>query len=136
MSDLYMDLLILEGEYQLIKLPVNQSIPAAVLAQVFFSVTRTPDELSIIVSETVTIESKYNETGWSIIKFVNNMELSLVGVTARITAVLADSNVNICALATYSTDYILVKREKLGVAVQALKNAGYHVVYENEHNPL
>ena len=129
MSDQYMDLLILEGEYQLIKLPANQSIPAAVLKQDFFSVTRTPDELSIIVSDTVTIESKYHETGWSIIKFVNNMVLSLVGVTAGITAVLAGSNVNICALATYSTDYILVKREKLDIAVQALKNVGYHVIY-------
>ena len=76
MSDRYMDLLILEGEYQLIKLPVKQSIPAAVLKQDFFSVTRTSDELSIIVSDTVAIESKYNETGWSIIKFVNNMELT------------------------------------------------------------
>ena len=127
MSDRYKELLILEGEYQLIKLPVNQSILPDVLEQDFFSVTRTPNELSIIVSDTVMIKSKYIETGWSIIKFLNNMELSLVGVTARITSVLADSNVNICALATYSTDYILVKREKLGIAVQALKNAGYHV---------
>jgi len=129
MNDRYMDVLILEGEYQIIKLPVNQSIPATVLEQDFFSITRTADELSIIVSTTVTIESKYSETGWSIIKFVNSMELSLVGVTARITTVLAESNVSICALATYSTDYILVKREKLGIAVQALINTGYHVTY-------
>ena len=136
MSECYMDLQILDGEYQLIKLPTNQPIPAAVLQQDFFSVTRTPDELSIIVSETVMIESGYMETGWSVIKFANNMELSLVGVTARITAILAASNVNICALATYCTDYILVKRDKLGLAVKALESAGYRITYENERDAI
>jgi len=134
MSGCYIDLQILEGEYQLIKLPANQPIPADVLKQDFFSVTRTRDELSIIVSETVTIESGYKDIGWSVIKFVNNMELSLVGVTARITTILAASNVNICALATYCTDYILVKREKLSVAVKALKGAGYHITKEDDTN--
>ena len=33
MNDRYMDVLILEGEYQIIKLPVNQSIPVTVLEQ-------------------------------------------------------------------------------------------------------
>ena len=126
----FMDLQILDGEYQLIKLPPNQPIPAVVLVQDFYSVTKTPDELSIIVSETVTIESGHKETGWSIIKFVNNMDLSLVGVTARIAAALAGSNVNICALATYCTDYIMVKRERLDDAVKALESAGYHIKYE------
>ena len=129
-----MDLQILEGEYQLIKLPANQPIPTDVLKQDFFSVTRTPDELSIIVSETVTIESGYKETGWSVIKFVNNMDLSLIGVTARITKILAENDVNICALATYCTDYILVKRERLGAAVKALKSAGYHITKEDGAN--
>ena len=136
MSECYMDLQIRDGAYQLIKLPANQPIPAAVLDQGFYSVTKTPDELSVIVSETVTIESKYKEAGWSIIKFVNNMDLTLVGVTARITAVLAGSDVNICALATYSTDYIMVKRERLSDAVKALKSAGYHITYENERDAV
>jgi len=40
------------------------------------------------------------------------------------------SYVNICALATYCTDYIMVKRERLDDAVKAFKNAGYHIKYE------
>jgi len=123
-----MDLYIVEGNYQLVMLPASHTIPAAVLEQEFYSVTRTPDELSIIVSETVTIECGHKETGWKIVKFVNNMDLSLVGVTAGIAAVLANSGVNICALATYCTDYILVKNEKLKAAVKALESTGYRFI--------
>ena len=123
-----MKLQVLSGTYQLVKLESGAGIPAEVLEQEFFTISRTSDELSIIVSDSVRIESEYKEMGWRIIKFVESMDLSLIGITARIATVLAEKEVNMCALATYNTDYVLVKQERLGVAVGALEKAGYEFI--------
>ena len=61
------------------------------------------------------IENEYKQKGWKIIKLVENMDLSLVGVTARIAKVLADNDINMCALATYDTDYVLVLSTEWGL---------------------
>jgi hypothetical protein len=54
-------------------------------------------------------------------------EFSAVGVLAALVAPLAEAGVAVLAVATYDTDYLLVKEEDLGTAVDALRRAG-HVV--------
>ena len=125
-----MKLQVLGDIYQMVKLDSEAEIPREILGQEFFTVSKTQDELSIIVSESVEIESEYKEEGWKIIKFVENMDLALIGITARIATVLADNNINMCALATYDTDYVLVSSVKLEFATQALKKAGYEFMDE------
>ena len=122
-----MKLQILQGTYQLVKLPEGSAIPQEVLAQEFYTVSKTHDELSIIVSDSVVIESNYIET-WRIIKFVENMDLSLIGITSKISTVLANENINACYVATYNTDYVLVKNDKLEKAITVLEKAGYEFI--------
>ena len=55
------------------------------------------------------------------------LDLSLTGITAKFSKALADATVNICVIATYDTDYVLVKEEKLSAAIKALENAGFSV---------
>lgn len=38
---------------------------------------------------------------------------------------LANAGVNLCVIATYQTDYLLVKHAKLQTAITALQNAGF-----------
>lgn len=38
---------------------------------------------------------------------------------------LANAGVNLCVIATYQTDYLLVKQAKLQTAITALQNAGF-----------
>jgi hypothetical protein len=55
------------------------------------------------------------------------MDLSLFGITARITTILAEAKCNILAEATYNTDYIFVKDKQLDSVIKALSESGYEI---------
>ena len=116
---------ILKGTYQIAKLPPDAGIPPKVLTQAFYTVSKTRDELSIIAPDDVPIPSEHCQKGWKVLQFVESMDFSLVGVMARIAAVLAKSGISLCAVSTYNTDYVLIKNENLKFAVKALEEAGY-----------
>ena len=52
---------------------------------------------------------------------------SAVGVLASLTAPLADAGLGVFALSTYDTDYLLVKEDDFGAAVDALRRHGHTV---------
>jgi len=47
-----------------------------------------------------------------------------------LTKVLAESDINLFCLATYNTDYVLVPENKLSLAIEKMKKAGYSFVDE------
>ena len=51
----------------------------------------------------------------------------VTGVLAALSDVLAREGVVLLAVATYQTDYLLVKAEQIDSAIAALKKAGHHV---------
>jgi uncharacterized protein len=55
------------------------------------------------------------------------LEFGLVGILAGISSALAAQKVPIFALSTFDTDYVLVKREQVRAAHEALSSAGYNV---------
>lgn len=55
-------------------------------------------------------------------------EISLIGILARITTLLAENKNGIFAVSTYNTDYLLVKEENYGKALKVLADAGYQIV--------
>ena len=115
------------GEYSLCRLTPEQIIPDWVYGSVFFSITKTSDELSIVCeSQFVPGEEKQNGQ-WRLLKILAVLDLSLTGITAQFSTALANAAVNICVIATYDTDYVMVKEEKLSAAINALENAGFTV---------
>jgi hypothetical protein len=50
-----------------------------------------------------------------------------VGVLSSVAAPLAESGVGILAIATYDTDYVLVRGSQLDLAVAALRERGHEV---------
>ena len=115
------------GEYSLCRLAPEQTIPGWVYDSAFFTITKTSDELSIVCeSQFVPGEAKQNGQ-WRLLKILAVLDLSLTGITAQFSTALADAAVNICVIATYDTDYVLVKDEKLSAAINALENAGFSV---------
>ena len=115
------------GEYSLCRLAPEQTIPGWVYDSAFFTITKTSDELSIVCeSQFVPGEEKQNGQ-WRLLKILAVLDLSLTGITAQFSTALADAAVNICVIATYDTDYVLVKDEKLSAAINALENAGFTV---------
>ncbi|MBN1453092.1 MAG: ACT domain-containing protein [Anaerolineales bacterium] len=120
-------LTLLEGTFTLHRLGPNTEIPTSALHSPFFAIVRTDDETSLVLPDSVQIGSDRSDTGWACFKVEGSLEFSLVGILAGIASVLAEAKVSIFALSTFDTDYILVKREQVRAAKEALRTAGYKV---------
>jgi hypothetical protein len=116
------ELLVLAGRYTICRLPADASVPAA-----FFSVTRTPDELSMVCEEAQAPAGTRCESGWRMLQVAGPLAFSLTGVLAGIAGPLAEAGVSIFAISTFDTDYVLVKEENLEKAMAALRAAGHRV---------
>jgi hypothetical protein len=81
--------------------------------------------------EEIEIESDKSDGGWVCFKVEGPLEFSLVGILAGISLALAEAGVSIFALSTFETDYILVKRNQVEVAKEALTSAGYQIRQSN-----
>lgn len=122
-----MKLTILDETFTLHRLASNAEVPAAALGSPFFAIMRTDEELSLVLPEGIEFESEKNETGWACFKVEGPLEFGLVGVLAGISSALAKAGVPIFALSTFDTDYVLVKREQVQAASEALTSVGYQV---------
>jgi hypothetical protein len=122
-----LSLTLLEQTFTVHRLSPDAKIPPTALRTPFFSITRTDDELSLVLPASVEIESDRSEAGWACFKVEGPLEFGMVGVLAGIAGALARAGVSIFTLSTFDTDYILVKREQAPVALEALLSAGYQV---------
>jgi hypothetical protein len=117
------------GDYSVARLAPDAPVPAGLLdAAGLVSVTRTPDELSILCPTEVAPESEDSEHGWRLLTVRGPLEFTLTGIMAALSGELAAAGVSLFALSTYDTDHLLVKDENLDRAVRALSEAGHEVV--------
>ena len=93
----------------------------------FFFVGRTDEEISLVCETSRVPENTLaREDGWRAFRVEEGpLDFSLVGILARISAVLAENQIGIFAVSTFNTDYILVKRENFPKAQKALTREGY-----------
>lgn len=103
-------------------------IPPGVYQSAFFSISKTPEELSVVCESSITLQSDESEPGWQIIKVCGPLDLSLTGVLAAIADPLAAAQIPIFAVSTFETDYILVKSEHIADARQILERSGFRFV--------
>jgi hypothetical protein len=120
-------LTLLEQTFTLHRLKPDAEIPASALHSPFFAIMCTDNETSLVLPDSVEIESDKSDAGWACFKVAGPLEFNLVGILAGIASTLAEAKVPIFALSTFDTDYILVKREQVEVAKEALRIAGYRV---------
>jgi len=93
----------------------------------FFCLTKTSDEVSVVCQSGLLDSAGRTEDGWKILKIAGPLDFCLVGVLAETSALLAKAGVSIFAISTFDTDYLLVKRENLGSAREALERGGHSV---------
>jgi hypothetical protein len=109
------------------RLAPDTPLPAWALASPYFSITRTPDELSVVAPESVVPRDVVASRGWRLIRFAGPMPLDATGILASVTAPLATARVSVFALGTYDTDYVLIPADQRADAVKALEAAGHSV---------
>jgi uncharacterized protein len=122
------------GEYSVTRLAPDVLVPAGLLdlTDALVSVTRTPDELSIIAPSSFAISSDSAERGWRLLTVRGPLEFTLTGIMAALAGELAAAGVSLFAVSTYDTDHLLVKHTDLGRAVLALRAAGHELVVAQE----
>jgi len=96
----------------------------------FFALTRTEDEVSLVVDEAAVQPDWQAETGWRGMKVLGPLDFSLIGILSSLAAPLADAGISIFAISTFDTDYLLVKADRLADALKALREAGF-VIHGN-----
>lgn len=123
-------LTLLNATFTIYHLRPEAKIPVSALNSPFFNITRTTDELSILLPDTVEIQDAVREPGWSCFKVKGPLDFGLVGILAEISSTLAESSVPLFALSTFETDYVLVKQEQAQNAAEALIAAGFIIEKE------
>jgi uncharacterized protein len=120
-------IIVLPSEYGLCRLHPDEAAPLWPVTSSFYSITKTPDEWSVISEVKYVPDGIPCSKGWRLLKIAAVLDLSLTGITAKFSEALAAAQVNLCVIATYDTDYILVQNEKLSTAINALQEAGFIV---------
>ncbi len=114
------------------KLKSADLIPNWAQQSSFFSISRTPEELSIVCQQCHVPESIKSEKNWCALKVKGPLDFSLTGVLASLTQSLAEKGVSLFAISTLDTNYILVKSESLERAIAALEFEGHSVQRRSE----
>jgi uncharacterized protein len=108
-------------------LPPEDPVPAWALKGSFFTITRTSEELSIVCQQDQVPTGVKVEHDWRCLKLHGPIPFATTGVIAALTQPLADAKISVSAIATYDTDYLLVKADRLIPAIRALGSAGFEV---------
>jgi len=90
---------------------------------------KTKDEHSLVCrTEDVPKHTIEKEDGWKMFCIDGVLDFSLIGILAKIAALLAEEAISIFVVSTFNTDYILVKKENERKALNKLSSAGYKIV--------
>jgi len=119
---------IIKGSFTIHRLSPAGEIPEEIYRSSFFSITRTEDELSIVCPSSLSIASENSDAGWACLKVNGPLDLSLTGILADISAVLAKAWISIFVVSTFDTDYILVKADSLERTKEVLRNAKHIII--------
>ena len=74
----------------------------------FWSITRTPDELSIVCPIDGVPAGVRHEGPFAVFVVAGPLDFSLTGIVSRLSAPLADAGIPVFVTATFDTDYVLV----------------------------
>jgi len=95
----------------------------------FFTLSATGREVSLVCETARAPGAALKcENGFRAFEVMGQLDFSLTGIIAGITAALSKARVGVFVVSTFDTDYILVRDKKLEAAIDALVGAGYSVV--------
>jgi hypothetical protein len=123
-----LDLRVLPGALAVARLEPDEAPPAwAAPGGALHAVVQTARELSVVCADDAVPAGVRAERGFRALAVDGPLDFGLTGVLAALAVPLAGAGVSIFAVSTYDTDHVLVRAERLGEAVAALRAAGHRV---------
>ncbi len=118
---------VLSEVFMVCRLDKDAEVSDWVWADEFVSITKTPEELSIVCRQCNVPKNVKCEKGWRCLKVNGPLDFSCVGILASLSVPLAKAGVSIFAVSTYDTDYLLVKEKDLERAICVLSHEGHRI---------
>ena len=113
-------------KYAVCELQPNGHIPTWALIGDFVSLTRTEQELSVVCMQENVPDEIQAERDWRCVQVQGPFDFTVAGIHVSLAIPLAEANISILGIATYATDYLLIKENDLESAMQVLRNAGHY----------
>ena len=118
---------LLEGAFAVVRLNPDEPVPAWARGGALWSITQTPDELSILCASERVPPGLRTEGPFRALKVRGPLDMAMIGVLTSIADPLANASVSIFALSTFDTDYVLVREIEVEPPLRALRLAGHQV---------
>jgi hypothetical protein len=115
------------GRYAVCRLDATDPLPQWAVQGAFFSVTRTPGELSVVCEMRAVPQGVQAEPDWRVLAVQGPLDFGLTGIMARLSGHLAAAAISVFVVSTYDTDHVLVRDADVSRAVTVLRHAGYLV---------
>ena len=118
---------LLHGTYAVCQIKDTENILNCFDEKDFFSITKTEDEISVVMLQDKISNDVKAEKDWRILKVEGTLDFSLIGILTKISGILAKNSISIFVISTFNTDYILVKEEKMEKAILDLSEDDYEI---------
>jgi len=118
----------LEGEWAIARLPAGAPVPDWAWSDLFSSVSRTSEELSIIAPSAQVPSSVKCESGFRVLVVRGPLDFDAKGILADLAGAIAAADIALLALSTFDTDILLVRQRDLAAAAAALELSGHGVL--------
>jgi hypothetical protein len=109
------------------RLEPETALPPWATDGTFFSITKTAEELSIVLPQERVPTGVRAEGAWRAFKVEGPLPFFAIGVLASMAEPLARAGISLFAISTFDTDYILVRSDQLEPARLSLVGAGHTI---------
>jgi uncharacterized protein len=116
------------GRYVISKLDNAAHIPPWADGDGFVSISRTPNELSIVCPADRVPEEIDASRAWACFELLGPFAFDETGIALSVIEPLSEDGIGVFLVATFDTDYLLVQEKDLAAAKQALTAAGHTLV--------
>ena len=103
-----------------------KSIKTIDFNQKFIFLAKTDEEISIVHDKDYLLEDVIEESNyWRGFRVEEQLDFNLIGIIKKISTILANNNIPIFVVSTFSTDYVLVKEEYFNKTLDILEKNNY-----------
>jgi len=131
-----MTISVLPDELAICRLDPADPIPTKPGRGPLWSLTVTPEEVTVICDADETPRGARIETGWRAFKVEGPLDIEIVGTLDSLLQPLVDARINVFAISTFDTDYVLVRARDVRPASTALRVAGHTVETPRAEAPV
>jgi hypothetical protein len=100
---------LMPDSYAVCRLAPDAKVPEWAYQGSFYSISKTSDELSIVVDQRYAPAGIKKAENWKGFKIEGPLDFSITGILAALSKTLADNQIPLFCVSTFDTDYILVE---------------------------